>query len=103
MTEESHRPLDPLVCWRADHYGEAEHPRHDGLTMLAELRRYFEIVEAEEVPYLYWYLTKWIEESARGYEVARRLLEIEMRRITEGLLVPLGLRIAARPAQSPPR
>lgn len=96
MTEQSDRPSDALSNWRADHYGEADHPRHDGAAMLAELRRHFDIVETEDVPYLYWYLTKWIEESPRGFVVARRLFEIEVRRIAEGQLVPLGLRIAAR-------
>ena len=96
MAEENDRPADALSRWRADHYGEADHPRHDGVDMLAELRRHFEIVETKDVPYLYWYLIKWIEESPRGYDVARRLFEIEARRIAEGLLVPLGLRIAAR-------
>jgi SAM-dependent methyltransferase len=96
MAEEHDRPADALSRWRADHYGEADHPRHDGVAMLAELRRHFDIVETEDVPYLYWYCIKWIDESPRGYEVARRLFEIETRRIAEGLLVPLGLRIAAK-------
>lgn len=96
MTEESDTPSDALSRWAADHYGEEHHPRHDGLAMLSELRRSFTLVDTEDVPYLYWYLTKWIEESPRGYDVARCLFEVEVRRIAEGLLVPLGLRMAAR-------
>lgn len=98
MTEESDPSSDALSRWGADHYGEGDHPRHDGLAMLSELRRSFTLVDTEDVPYLYWYLTKWIEESPRGYDVARCLFEVEARRIAEGLIVPLGLRIAARRA-----
>ncbi len=53
MTEESDQASDALSRWGADHYGEGDHPRHDGVAMLAELRRHFEIVETEDVPYVY--------------------------------------------------
>ncbi|HLJ59950.1 MAG TPA: class I SAM-dependent methyltransferase [bacterium] len=87
---------DPLERWRAEHGGDPGHPRHDARAMRAEIARRFEIVEAQDVPYLYRALIRVIEQTARGYDVACRLLEMEQRSIAAGWLVPTGVRWAAR-------
>ncbi|HYM70540.1 MAG TPA: methyltransferase domain-containing protein [bacterium] len=92
---------DPLERWRAEHRGDPGHPRHDAVAMRTEIARRFEIVEAQDVPYLYRALIRLIEDTARGYDVACRLLEIERRGIAAGRLVPTGVRWVARVGASP--
>jgi len=87
---------DPLERWRAEHAGDPAHARHDARAMREEIARRFEIVEAQDAPYLYRALIRVIEETARGYDVADRLLEIERQSIAAGWLVPTGVRWVAR-------
>lgn len=96
IDEEDAPPADPLDRWRADHLERDGHPLHTGGAMTVEIMRRFEAIAAEDVPYLYWYLARWLEDTPRGCDVARRLLEIEIRRIASGMLVPVGFRLAAK-------
>ncbi len=96
FAKERGRRTDPLDRWCADHREKHGHPLHTSQAMVAEITRRLEVTDTEDAPHLYWYLTRWIEESPRGCAVSRRLLEIETRRITAGLLAPMGLRIVAR-------
>jgi len=96
IAKERGRGTNPLDRWRADHVEKHGHPLHTSGAMLAEIAHRLEVTDTEDAPYLYWYLTRWIEESPRGCAVSDRLLEIETRRITTGLLAPMGVRIIAR-------
>jgi SAM-dependent methyltransferase len=95
-SDASDSTFDPLERWRVDHKGETGHPLHDRNAMLAEIERRFEIIDSQDVPYLYRYLSQWIEESPRGCALAHRLLEIETRRIAQMLLAPIGFRVVAK-------
>lgn len=96
VAEEESALSDPMERWRADHATREGHPLHEASAMLAEITRRFENAATEDAAYLYWYLTRWLEESQRGYDVASRLLAIETRRIADGSLRPIGLRVVAR-------
>jgi SAM-dependent methyltransferase len=95
IEEEDAPPADPLERWRADHLERDGHPLHTGGAMMVEIMRRFEAVAAEDVPYLYWYLARWLRDTPQACGVARRLLEIEIRRIAAGMLAPVGWRLAA--------
>ncbi|MGI8824851.1 MAG: class I SAM-dependent methyltransferase [Chloroflexota bacterium] len=89
-------PSDPLERWHAAHAHIEEHPLHTGEAMLAAIRDRFDRVKAQDSPYLYRRLAEAIEPNDLGYRVTQRVLEIERRRIGEGSLVAIGLRIVAR-------
>ena len=95
-SDASDSTFDPLERWRVDHQGDPGHPLHDRNAMLAEIGRRFEIIDSQDAPYLYRYLSQWIEESPRGCDLAHRLLEIETRRIAQMLLAPIGFRVVAK-------
>jgi SAM-dependent methyltransferase len=97
LAEENASPVDPLDRWRADHASRDGQPLHTAEAMIGEITRRFEVIATEDVPYLYWYLCRWLEDTSRGYAVARRLFEIEIRRIADGLLAPVGFRLVATP------
>lgn len=89
-------PEDPLERWRAEHGLDADGRPHTGTALLAEVGTRFDLTEAPEAPYLYRYVVAGLEESDRGSVLARRVLEAEKRRLAEGSLAPLGLRMVAR-------
>lgn len=97
IAEECASPGDPLDRWRADHFPTDSPPLHTAGAMMEEITRRFEVIETADVPYLYWHLSRWLEDTPRGGDVARRLFEIEIRRIADGLLNPVGFRLSATP------
>jgi hypothetical protein len=97
IAEEGASSGDPLDRWRADHFPTDSPPLHTGGAMMEEITHRFEVIETADVPYLYWHLSRWLEDTPRGWHVARRLFEIETRRIADGLLMPMGFRLAAKP------
>ncbi|HYM80880.1 MAG TPA: class I SAM-dependent methyltransferase [Candidatus Limnocylindria bacterium] len=87
-------PRDTLERWFREHDGEE--PIHPGAEMLAELGRRFETLQRVDAPCLYRHVCDRIEASERGLQVAQQVFEIESRRVAEGSLQPLGLRVVAR-------
>ncbi len=85
---------DPLERWAAEHVHAP--PLHPGMAMVAALQDAFQLVELTPGPYLYRYLCGGLEATARGEAVARAAFESERRRIAEGTLRPVGLRLVAR-------
>ncbi len=94
--EEVEAEGNPLGRWRREHVHDP--PLQTGHQMLAAARERFELKGVEEAPYLYRSLSGRLEESERGWRVARRILEIESRAIRERDLAAAGLRIAGRKA-----
>ena len=84
---------DPIARWRDAHVHDP--PLHTG----AQLRRAFSdrlsLRSRRRCPYLYRYICGGLPDDARGAEVAAYVLATERRRISEGDLVPVGLRILA--------
>ena len=66
-----------------------------GAQLERELGERLAIRERRRVPYLYRYVSRGVSDDARGAELAAYVLAAEQRRISEGRLVPVGLRLIA--------
>jgi SAM-dependent methyltransferase len=86
--------LDPVERWRERHVHEP--PLHGAKTLLSALSAAFEITSHERLPYLHRYFSDRVEDSERGTRIFLRVRELETLRIDQGLLVPIGLRVAGR-------
>jgi SAM-dependent methyltransferase len=80
----------PLERWRERIAHDP--PLHRGDSMLEALGAAFAVEAVERVPYLYRYLAERLDSAA----LFMRIGAIEAERIALGLLVPIGLRVAAR-------
>jgi hypothetical protein len=75
------------------------HALHPGQAMVdAVSKAGFRVTSVERVPYLYRYVLDRLEATERGYRVAREMLAIEGRRIADGTIRALGLRVVAERA-----
>jgi SAM-dependent methyltransferase len=89
--EHAPRDLPPLRRWQAEH----EHhdaPLHTGQAMLAGIEMGFASMERTRGPYLYRYICR----GTSNLGVAQHVLSVETRRIADGSLRPVGLRVIAR-------
>jgi SAM-dependent methyltransferase len=104
MEDARSAPGDPVRRWRAMHV--SGHALHAGQAMVDAVSASlggpqtpgFRVRSVERVPYLYRYLLDRLEASERGYRVAREMLSIEGRRIADGTIQALGLRVVAERA-----
>jgi SAM-dependent methyltransferase len=80
-----------LSAWQADH----GHGLHTAAAMAGCLREHFPWVERAAAPYLYRYVCAVLEESERGYALARRVLELETRFAEVGRCPLIGRRWVA--------
>jgi SAM-dependent methyltransferase len=93
MEEARTSPGEPVERWRAAH---AKDPAmHSGDAMTDAVKAAFTVTETARVPYLYRHVIDRLEAGAAGYRVARELLAIEERRIKDGTIRALGLRVVA--------
>jgi SAM-dependent methyltransferase len=89
-------PADrPLQRWTVRH--RDIDPMHTGAAMIDAIAARFELREPERVPYLHRYLGGWLPEGADGPFAVLRA--IERRRVADGSLAPVGLRLIARAAR----
>ncbi|MBI3408398.1 MAG: class I SAM-dependent methyltransferase [Planctomycetes bacterium] len=77
-----------ISLWHAAH----EHGLHTAAAMDTCLRDYFAEVCPSKAPYLYRYMCTLLEESQLGFELARRVLHLEMRFVETANLTFLGRR-----------
>jgi SAM-dependent methyltransferase len=75
---------EALAAWKAAH----DHHLHSAEAMASCFRENFGEVETTTAPYLYRYVCALLEESADGYRLASRVLELE-KRFAEVRRVPL--------------
>jgi SAM-dependent methyltransferase len=93
-------PVDqPLQQWIRRH--RDEDPMHTGDAMTNAIASHFDPREPVRVPYLYRYLGGWLPDNAMGRRLFAGLRDIEQRRVADGTLAPIGLRLVAR-ASGPP-
>jgi SAM-dependent methyltransferase len=90
-----HVPMGPsasaLGRWRADHEHDGA-PLHTGRAMLAGVEKIARHVAVTRGPYLYRYICGGVSEPS----VARHVKAVEERRVAEGSLRAVGLRVVAR-------
>jgi SAM-dependent methyltransferase len=84
----------PHARWRAEH--EETPPLQTGAAMTMAVAKQFGMLETTPGPYLYRYICNGLEASDRGGSIARFILGAEQKRIAEGTLKPVGLRLLAR-------
>jgi SAM-dependent methyltransferase len=88
------KPATPLDEWREEHHHDP--PLHTGKQMLEGVGGRFDSVSSHRVPTLYSDFAAALEPSERGYDIARKLLDLERSLIDDGTLVPLGLRFVGK-------
>jgi SAM-dependent methyltransferase len=84
---------DPVARWRDAHVHDP--PLHTGAQLRRALAERLAIRERRRCEYLYRYICGGLPDDARGAELAAYVLAAERRRISEGQLVPVGLRLLA--------
>ncbi|HUM13184.1 MAG TPA: class I SAM-dependent methyltransferase [Myxococcaceae bacterium] len=85
---------DPLQRWRERHLHDP--PLHGAKTLIAALRRTFELRPPDRGPYLHRYFSDRVDGSDAGTRLFLRVRDLERLRVRQGLLVPVGLRLVAR-------
>lgn len=63
--------------------------------MISALGEAFELREQERCPYLHRYFSDRVDPGDAGTRLFLRARELELLRIAQGLLVPIGLRLVA--------
>ena len=94
---------EPLIRWRRDH--DEDPPLHSGASMLEGMSRRLAIGQRVQTAYLFSHICGQLEHSDRGYQVAKRVFQLERRLIRAGAIAPTGLRVTGRSphdAWSPP-
>jgi SAM-dependent methyltransferase len=92
-------PADPVERWRERHVHEP--PLHAAATMVSALGTAFDLRAAERGPYLHRYFSDRLDPGDSGTRLFLQIREIERLRLSQRLLVPIGLRLVAtvrRPA-----
>jgi SAM-dependent methyltransferase len=84
---------DPVARWRDAHVHDP--PLHPGARLRRALAERLALRERRRCEYLYRYICGGLPDDARGAELAAYVLAAERRGISEGRLVPVGLRILA--------
>jgi SAM-dependent methyltransferase len=84
----------PLERWRQEHEHHGA-PLHTGRAMLAGIEMGFASMAKTRGPYLYRYICR----GTSNLGVAQHVLSVETRRIADGSLQPIGLRVIARSPQ----
>ncbi len=86
--------IEPLAAWAMQH--DFDPPLHRGEAMTSAVRARFDVRFLELTPYMYRYISHWIEKTARGVAVADAVARAERRRVREGAMRAIGLRVVAR-------
>ncbi|RPH66755.1 MAG: class I SAM-dependent methyltransferase [Myxococcaceae bacterium] len=92
-------PADPVERWRERHVHEP--PLHAAATMISGLGTAFDLRAPERGPYLHRYFSDRLGPGDGGTRLFLQIRELERLRLSQRLLVPIGLRLVAtvrRPA-----
>jgi SAM-dependent methyltransferase len=84
----------PQARWSDEHVETP--PLHTGEAMVVAVKKRFRILETTPGPFLYRHICHGIEATERGGKLAQYLFDAEKRRIAEGTLRPVGLRLLAQ-------
>lgn len=96
--DREHDVKDPLARWRVDRGEDAEHPLHTGAAMIGALARHGTPGPVAETETLWRMVTsRFTGGDERSVAAAERVREVEVRRIADGTLPPMGFVIAATP------
>ena len=86
-------PTDPLERWRERHVHDP--PLHGARMLIEALEKAFELRAPERLSYLHRYFSDRVDPGEAGTRLFLRVRELELLRIAQRLLVPVGLRLVA--------
>ena len=86
-------PADPVERWWERHLHEP--PLHGAGTLIAALDAAFELRIQDRGPYLHRYFSERVDPGDTGTRLFLQIRELERLRLSQGLLVPIGLRLVA--------
>lgn len=84
----------PQARWSHEHAETP--PLHTGEAMVMAVKQRFSLLEATPGPFLYRHICHGMEATERGGHLAHYIFDAEKRRIAEGTLRPVGLRLLAQ-------
>jgi SAM-dependent methyltransferase len=84
----------PQARWMNEHVETP--PLHSGEAMATPVKKRFRILETTPGPFLYRHICHGLEATDRGGSLAQYIFDAEKRRIAEGTLRPVGLRLLAQ-------
>lgn len=94
LTEDKIPYIDnPLQEWDKDHHYDP--PLNAGAKMLKEVEKVFKNIEKYRLPYLFRSIGGSIKKETAGYNLVKKLRQIEKGLINDNLILPNGLRIVA--------
>ena len=86
-------PADPVERWRERHVHEP--PLHGARMMISALEEAFQLRERDRCSYLHRYFSDRVDPGDAGTRLFLRARELELLRIAQQLVVPIGLRLVA--------
>jgi len=86
-------PADPVERWRERHVHEP--PLHGARTLIRAMETAFELRAQERLPYLHRYFSDRVDPGDAGTRLFLRIRDLEVQRIGQRLLLPIGLRVVA--------
>jgi SAM-dependent methyltransferase len=86
-------PADPMERWRERHVHEP--PLHGARMLIEALEKAFDLRPPERLSYLHRYFSDRVDPGEAGTRLFLRVRELELLRIAQRLLVPIGLRLVA--------
>lgn len=86
-------PADPVERWRERHLHEP--PLHGASMLISALDAVFQLRIQDRGPYLHRYFSDRVDPGDAGTRLFLQVRELERLRLSQGLLVPIGLRLVA--------
>ena len=86
---------DPLAAWRKEHSSHDDHHFNTGAELIAAVKRKFQSVTTEWVPYFYRYFTPKTDFLAKS-DLGEKLYGLELSLIESDHIKPIGVRIVGR-------
>jgi SAM-dependent methyltransferase len=84
----------PQARWRDEHVETP--PLHSGEAMAMAVKKRFSHLETTPGPFLYRHMCHGVEATAHGGRLAQYIFDAEKKRIAEGTLKPVGLRLLSQ-------
>lgn len=87
---------DPLARWDVEWSSRRVNPRPGAGALIGMIEQRFQVIALDRCAYLYRHIGQWLRDGDEGSAVVRRLQDVELRRLAQGEIRPMGVRLAAR-------
>lgn len=89
-------PADPVERWISEHISEHDEKIHSGTEIINEVKSQFTNITVSRCLYYYRYISDFIRDSDDKYDKMHNILLEEKKLITNGAIIPIGLRIVSQ-------